>query len=267
MLIVGHGTFRHDALGDWALDPVSIAGASAALALFAIGWRSGNDARRAAAFTMGVVAGLIATVSPIHVAAERTLAWHMVQHVLLIGVAAPLIAASAPGGTLLRGMGGRVASRTRRLRRSGGLGPERLRRLRNPIGRWFVFVVVFWGWHTARLYSLAVDHDWVHAIEHGSFLVASIAVWSSVLGPARATGQVDPSIRVLVVFLLALQGVILSALMTFSPQPWYQVYVDALGADALGDQHLAGVLMWIPLGALYAGVGVWATMRWLGPDE
>jgi putative membrane protein len=55
--------------------------------------------------------------------------------------------------------------------------------------------------------------------------------------------------------------------MTFSPEPWYHVYVDTLGVDALADQHLAGVLMWVPLGALVTAAGIWAAMSWLGPDD
>ena len=174
---------------------------------------------------------------------------------------------SAPGGILLRGLGRRATGLTRRLRRSSDLGPARLRRLRNPVGRWLVFVLVLWGWHTARLYSLAVEHAWVHSIEHVSFVVVALAVWSCVLGPTRASGGADPAIRVIVVFLVGLQGVILSALMTFSPQPWYPVYIDSLGPDALADQRLAGVLMWVPLGALCTVAGIWATMAWLGPDD
>lgn len=265
--MISHGTLSHDALGDWALDPISIAAVTLALALFINGWRPGDSRPRAAAFTIGVLAGLLAVVSPIHVAAEESLAWHMVQHILLIGVAAPLIALSTPGATLLRGMGRRSTNLTRDLRRAGGLGPTRLKQLRSPIFRWLMFVLVFWGWHTARLYSLAVEHASLHSIEHASFLVASLAVWSSVLGPARASGNADPAIRVMVVFMLGLQGVILSALMTFSTSPWYPVYAETLGADAIADQRLAGVLMWIPLGALYTGAGIWAAMAWIGNDD
>jgi putative membrane protein len=265
--MIGHGTFGHEAFGDWSLDPVSIAAATLALMLFISGSRAGESRRRAAAFATGVTAGLLAVISPIHVAAERSLAWHMAQHVVLIGVAAPLIAVSAPGGILARGLGRPFARLTRDLRRAGGFGPARLRQFRSPVGRWLVFVLVLWGWHAARLYSLAVENAWIHAIEHASFMVVSLAIWSSVLGPARASGNADPAIRVIVVFMLGLQGVILSALMTFSTTAWYPVYVDALGADALADQRLAGVLMWIPLGVLYTAAGIWAAMTWIGHDD
>ena len=70
-----------------------------------------------------------------------------------------------------------------------------------------------------------------------------------------------------VAFLLGLQGVLLSALLTFAPEPWYGVYVDRLGDDALSDQHIAGVLMWVPLGALITAAGIWAAMAWVGPDD
>lgn len=263
----GHGTLSHGALGDWALDPFAIVGAALALSVYVNGLRPASSGRRAIAFAVGLVAALAAVVSPVHVAAEESLSWHMLQHVLLVGVAAPLIAASAPGATLLRGLGRRGVEGLSSVRRTLGGRPDRIRQLRNPLGRWLAFVLVFWGWHTARLYSLAIEHDWVHSVEHLSFIVAAFAVWSSVLGPARTSGRSDPAIRVLVVFLLGLQGVILSALMTFSREPWYPAYVDSLGNDALADQHLAGVLMWVPLGILYASAGVWATVTWLGSDD
>lgn len=266
--MLGHGTFRHDVLGDWALDPFAIVAATVVLALYVNGWRP-TDRRvgRDVAFVAGVLTGLVALISPIHVAAEESLAWHMVQHVLLVGVAAPLIAASAPGAALLRGLGVRPTGAVRSFRRRAGVRSDHLRRWRNPLPRLLVFVLVFWGWHSGRAYSAAVEHEWVHSLEHVSFVAAALLVWSSVLGPARASGNADPALRVLVVFLLALQGVLLSALMTFSQQPWYPVYVDSLGADALGDQHLAGVLMWVPLGALNVAIGVWAMMTWIGPDD
>lgn len=265
---IAHGTLHHDQLGDWALDPVAIAGSVGAIGLYLVGRRSEHDQRwRLVAFVVGVVTVCVAVVSPLHVAAERSLAWHMVQHVLLIGVSAPLIALAAPWPVLARGLGLRAAGATRMLRRRAGFDVDRLRRLRSPLARWLVFVAIFWGWHSARLYSLAVEHEWVHTVEHVSFVVAALLVWSSVLGPSRAAGNADPAVRVLVVFLLGLQGVLLSALMTFSPEPWYGVYVDSLGADALADQHLAGVLMWIPLGLLVTAAGVWAALVWVGPDD
>jgi cytochrome c oxidase assembly factor CtaG len=152
-------------------------------------------------------------------------------------------------------------------RRRVGLDADRMRQLRSPLARWLLFVIVFWGWHSARLYSLAVENEWVHTLEHVSFVVTALLVWSAVLGPERAGGNADPAIRVLVAFLLGLQGVLLSALMTFAPEPWYGVYVDRLGADALADQHVAGVLMWVPLGALITAAGIWAAMAWVGPDD
>lgn len=266
--LLAHGTIGHEAIGDWALDPLSICASVAAIGCYLIGRRPDHDpAWRAIAFVGGVIVALLAVVSPVHVAAERSLAWHMVQHVLLIGVAAPAIALSAPGGVLLRGMGVRAVGATRRTRRNLHLDADRLRRWRSPLGRFLLFTLVFWGWHSARLYSLAVENEWVHAVEHASFVVTALLVWSAVLGPARASGAGDPIMRVLAIFLLGLQGVLLSALMTFSPDPWYQVYVDTLGPDALADQHVAGALMWVPLGALITAAGIWAAMTWLGPDD
>jgi putative membrane protein len=265
--LIAHGVFGHDALGRWALDPLAIATTTTLAVAYVLGWRRDRDgAWRAAAFGTGLAAGVVALMSPIHVAADESLSWHMVQHVLLIGLATPLIVVSVPGPTLMRGLGRRAPALTRRSRQLAGLGPQRLRRLRHPLARWVLFVAVLWGWHSARLYTAAVEHESVHALEHASFVVAALLVWSSVLGPRRASGNADPAMRVLVVFLLGVQGVLLSLLMTFSRHPWYPVY-DGPGRDALADQHLAGVLMWVPLGALYAAVGIWTAMRWLGADD
>ena len=267
-MLIGHGTLEHDTLGDWALDPVAISVTVAAIGLYLVGRRPGHDPTwRAVAFIVGVLASFLAVVSPLHVAAERSLAWHLVQHVLLIGVTAPLVALAAPWPVLARGLGVRGVGAMSSARRRVGLDVERMRRLRSPLARWLLFVVVFWGWHSARLYSLAVENEWVHTLEHVSFVVAALLVWSAVLGPERAGGNADPAIRVLVAFLLGLQGVLLSALMTFSPEPWYGVYVERLGGDALADQHVAGVLMWVPLGALITVAGIWAALTWIGPDD
>ncbi|MEQ8438683.1 MAG: cytochrome c oxidase assembly protein [Ilumatobacter fluminis] len=268
-MLISHGTLEHGTLGDWALDPVAIAVTVGVIGLYVVGRRPGHDAPwRLAAVVAGVLVSFVAVVSPLHVAAERSLAWHMVQHVLLIGVTVPLLAVAAPWPALARGLGVRGVGAVSSARRRVGLDVARMRRLRSPLARWLLFVVVFWGWHSARLYSLAVENEWVHTIEHVSFVVAALLVWSAVLGPERAGGNADPAIRVLVAFLLGLQGVLLSALLTFAPSPWYGVYVDRLGVDdALADQHIAGVLMWVPLGALITVAGIWAAMTWIGPDD
>jgi cytochrome c oxidase assembly factor CtaG len=263
-VLIGHGALEHEVLGSWALDPVAIVVGTGVVAAYLLGWRPSEGRGHRAAFVAGVVALVLADVSPIHVAAEASLTWHMVQHLVIVGLAAPLIAWSTPGAALLRGIGLGATRSLTSARRRAGLSVERMRRLRHPIVRWFVFVLVFWGWHASRLYSLAVENELVHALEHATFVGASVFVWSCVVGPARASGRAEPATRVLVVFLLGLQGVLLSALMIFSPTPWYDVYA---GADALGDQHLAGVLMWLPLGVLYTVTGIWAVMAWLGPDD
>jgi len=267
LTVLAHGTFGHRALDDWSFDPITMLVATALIVSYVNGWHPRRDGtRRAMAFGGGVVTGLVAVVSPIHVAAEESLSWHMAQHVMLIGVCAPLIALAAPAAALQRGLGRRIAGLTRRARRRSGMSADRMRRFRSPLARWLVFVVVFWGWHTTRLYTAAVRHETVHALEHVTFVAAALLVWSTVLGPSRAAGNADPIMRVLVVFLLGLQGVLLSVLMVFSRQPWYPVYESGPG-DPLADQHLAGALMWIPLGVLYAATGIWAVMALIGPDD
>lgn len=233
--------------------------------LFARGWRTGEPAWRFTSFAGGIAVALLAVVSPIDGLAGVLLSGHMVQHVLLVAVAAPLLALADPGPILLRGTPVAVRRRLPTVRRRLGLGVDEMRRLRHPFGRWLVYVGTFWLWHAALLYELAVDVPIVHALEHATMLAAALAIWSVIVGSRRA--RVDRGVGVLLAFLLVLQGVVLSTLFTFSTVPWYEPYAapaTGWGLDPLTDQRLAGVIMWIPVGAVYTATGLALAVTWIG---
>lgn len=254
----------HDVAGAWNADPVLIGSLVLAAVLYHRGVRPGADSGgRRAAFGAGLAAVAVALLSPLDAMSGVLASAHMVQHVLLILVAAPLLALSAPGAALLRGAPAVVRRLARRTRRGVGLDAGRLRRSRSPVARWVAFVVTLWLWHAAALYGAAVEHEVVHAAEHLTFLLTALLVWSSILGPARS--RVPRGLAVLGVFTLALQSVFLSALMTFARTPWYEPYLDSTaewGLDPLADQQLAGVIMWIPAGFLHTGVGLALLVSW-----
>src|SRR5690606_34886399 len=113
-------------------------------------------------------------------------------------------------------------------------------------------------------YGAAVEHDLVHVVQHATFVGTALAVWSSLLGPARV--RASRGFAVLGVFALALQSTFLSALLTFARRPWYEPYVATApgwGLDPLADQHLAGVLMWIPAGLVHVGIALVLLLTWL----
>jgi cytochrome c oxidase assembly factor CtaG len=215
-------------------------------------------------FTTALVTLAVALLSPLDPLSGSLAAAHMVQHVLLVLVAAPLLAVSAPGARLLRGSPPLVRAALSRVRRR--LPVARLvRPLRHPTVAWLAHVGALWFWHAARPYDAAVAHQPLHVLEHLTFVGTGVLFWGVVLG-GRSAGRVSEGIGLLLVFTMALQSVFLSALITFAPTPWYRSYTGttaAWGLDRLADQQLAGAIMWIPAGTVYVAVGLALLVFWL----
>lgn len=191
----------------------------------------------------------VALLPPLAARAGDGLVAHMVQHVLLLVIAAPLLALASPLPTLLRALpGGRAARLWRRV-------------LRSHRRRWFTWVsvtlvlssAVTVAWHAPDLYEAALHHEAVHALEHLSFLATDTAFWWSVgLGGARPRGA-----AVAVVFVAALPGTALGAALTLASTPWYRDY------PSLPDQQLAGVVMWGFAGLAYVVAAAVVFGMWL----
>jgi cytochrome c oxidase assembly factor CtaG len=194
----------------------------------------------AAAFALALFALLVALVSPLDGAAERDLPAHMVQHLLLLAVAAPLLALSEPVTVVLRAL----PDRTRRR-----VTPTVRRIIRGQTSShgWLVWMVAAFAlnsaalvlWHVPALYDAAVRQPAVHALEHVSFLATATLFWWMALGATRRSRR---GLGVLAVFAATLPATALGILMTMSRTPWYASY--ARGAGALRDQQVAGALMW-----------------------
>jgi cytochrome c oxidase assembly factor CtaG len=193
----------------------------------------------------------------------------MVQHVLLLLVAAPLLAFSAPSSTLLRGSPAalRVAGPWRRRL---GLGHGALRVLREPVPVWLLHVVAVWVWHAAVLYDAALASEPLHVLEHASFLVTGVLFWRVIVGARSGAGRVPAGLGVLLVFSMAMQSVLLSVLLTFARTPWYEGYATTTqvwGLEPLADQQLAGAIMWVPAGLVHLAVGLGLMAWWLREIE
>lgn len=258
----------HDLLAAWHFDPLIVASLVVALILYLRGWRPGDGRRRASAFVTALLLIAIALLSPIEAASGVLVSAHMVQHLLLVSLAAPLLAVSAPGAALLRGAPASARRGMVSMRRGLRVDVGRLRTLRHPTARWLLFVGTFWLWHASALYAAAVEHPLLHVAEHVTFLGTAVLVWTVIVGhPAT---RLPPFLGVIAVFGLALQSVLLSALLTFAPSPWYDPYADpppAWGLDPLADQQLAGVIMWVPSGLVHTAIGIALITRWLHAND
>jgi putative membrane protein len=220
---------------------------------------------RIVAFASGWLVTLLALVSPVAGLSGELLWVHMIQHLLLIVVAAPLLALGAPQSTVRRAVG----PATRR-------GMARVvRRVSLRRYHWAPPTITLaaaahaaslWIWHAPGLYDLAATNAAIHLLEHAFFLGTAVWFWMAVVAATRR-GRRQHALATLSLGGLIAQGGVLGALLTFTGQSVYTTYTGARGLTALEDQQLAGAIMWVPPGFVYATVGIALFIRWFGLVE
>lgn len=256
----------HDLVAAWRLDPIVLVSAAVLLIVHRRGRGPASDRRQTVALHVAVAAAVLAVVSPLEAAAGALLSAHMVQHMLFVLVAAPLLVLARPGPQLLRGLsptGRRAVGRTRRRLRLGG---AHARALHHPVVGVAALVVGLWAWHAAALYEAALNSEVVHVTEHVVLLGGGWLFWAAVAAAGRG-GRHGTAVAML--FVAGLQGVLLSMLLLFSGTPWYATQAQAataFGVPPQTDQQVAGLLLWLPSSAVYVGVALWHVARALRDD-
>lgn len=262
----------HDLWGAWNLDPGLLLGIFLAVWAYRRGQthsRRAVDTWRARCFAGALVAIGAALISPLDALSGALASAHMVQHILLLLVAAPLLALAAPSGTLLRGSPLVVRRTSGRWRRRLRLARANLGILRHPATVWLLHVGTLWFWHAAAPYNAALGNEFLHVLEHASFLVTALLFWHTVIG-VRGADRVSNGFGVLLVFAMAMQSVFLSVLLTFARAPWYSGYATTTTPwhlEPLADQQLAGVIMWIPAGLVYLTAALTLVVTWVRATE
>jgi PQQ-dependent catabolism-associated beta-propeller protein len=239
------------AAGLWRVWQASSAGRSQHLkqaALFGSGW--------------AVIAASL--LSPLHALGGRSFTAHMIEHELLMLLAAPLIAWSRPLGILLWifPRGGRQAL--------GRVGHRRWfshgwQALSSPLGASIVQAIALWLWHAPAFFNRALVSEGWHAAQHISLVFSALLFWWAM---SRAADERKHGVAAFWLFFTSLHSGLLGALMSFAVSPWYARYVElgmagTFGMTPLEDQQLAGLIMWIPGGAIHAAVALWYLHRWL----
>lgn len=270
----------HDLWTAWNVDPVVVLGLVVVTLLYATGvgiiWRRAGTGRgisrpQAAAGAGGLVLLGLALISPLDRLALALFSAHMVQHLVLILLAAPLLVTGRVEIGVLWALPRRW--------RSGWLPGAK----RNPVIRsvsvlagsllaaWILQSVALWLWHLPALYQAALGSAAVHALEHASFLGAAVLFWWALVHSGRRGSLgLGYALGILAVFTLAMESTLLGALLTFATAPWYPAYeasVGAWGLSPLDDQQLAGLIMWIPGGLIYLGVTLWLMAVWFRQTE
>lgn len=254
----------------WNAEPWLLALLIAGALLYARGlgalWRRagiGRGIRKAEAgrFAAGWLVLAAALVSPLDALAARSFALHMVQHELLMVVAAPLLVLSRP----LEAWAWALApwrealgaiTRHRPVRRAW-------RVLTEPLGAWCFHALALWAWHLPAAFHAALASSTAHALQHACFLGSALAFWWSVAG-GRSRAPEAMALASLLTTLLHTGA--LGALLTFAPTPWYSIPgTGTRGLTALEDQQLGGLVMWAPGGLAYMVAALMVAARWLRP--
>ncbi|HET7584589.1 MAG TPA: cytochrome c oxidase assembly protein [Gemmatimonadaceae bacterium] len=232
-------------------------------------WRRagrGRGVRRwqAVSFGAGMATVLLALASPLHEMSEALFAAHMVQHELLMLVAAPLIVLGAPGVPFLWALPERARHRAATLVRARGMRSV-WSALVHPATAWVLQAVAILLWHAPPLYQSALEHEPVHALQHACFMGTALLFWESLVRLARRRRS-GYGVAVLSLFTTAIYGSMLGALLTFAPSVWYPAYghaAAAWGLTPLEDQQLGGLIMWIPFGLVYVIAAVAMFGAWM----
>ncbi len=236
--------------------------------------RSTTEHWRATAFYAGLLTIFLALATPIDSLARKLFWVHMTQHVLLLGVAAPLIVLGAPWNSMWRALPLSWRRRlARALVRSPRLAPVRTvaRIVGRPGPAWVLFNLNLAFWHLPFAYDLTLRSAGVHALEHILFVVSCVLLWAQVLRSPPLRLRLSPVGRVYYIVASTAVSWLLSLVLAFAPTALYPAYAHLAhrpgGISELTDQHIAAGVMLGP-GSLAATVFVFLGLyRWLGQDE
>jgi putative membrane protein len=234
-------------------------------------WRTAGCGRgirpfEALAFGCGWIALAAALSPPVDEWSEHWLAAHMVQHELLMIVAAPLIAVSAPLVAVLWALPASARQRAIDAVRRRPLTVA-WTAITAPLSVFLLHAVALWVWHLPTLYGYALQHESVHVLQHLCFFGTAALFWWGIAHGRY--GRLGYGAAVVYVFATAVHGGVLGALLTFSPRLWYAQYAldHHGGLTPLEDQQLAGLLMWVPAGIVFVAAGLILFAAWLRQSD
>ncbi|SFQ27281.1 cytochrome c oxidase assembly protein, partial [Tranquillimonas alkanivorans] len=260
----------HDFWTTWSLQPSVVVPLAVAAAFYAAGvhhawrkagWGRGVRTRQAVSFFGGMLALVAALVWPLDALGESLFAAHMGQHIVLMGLAAPLLVLGHPLPTMIRAM------------------PRRWQRAMASLAAsvtwrrgWKFFaatsvattlqLVALLFWHAPQAIALSLENEVVHSVMHGSLFACGLLFWTAV-ECVRGSGIGRALLALLVMFKFSL---ILGALLAFAPISFYSSYgerAEVWGLSLLEDQQLAGLLMMSVGSMMYVVAAVIVIAAWL----
>jgi putative membrane protein len=246
------------------MHPEAILGTALLLAAWTWAWVRGGqrpDAGRTLALGLGLLAGLAATVGPLHDLAERVLfSAHMIQHLLLMLVTPPLLLAATPPWMI----DALLAPLLRRPLLAGWA-----HRLTRPVPALGLYAAALAVWHLPGPFDRAVASSAWHAAEHAVLVATAFLAWWPVMSSSRLLPPVHYGAQILYLFAFGLPMTAVAAMITGAEEVLYPFYAEAAraaGIDALADQRLGGLLMWVPAGIVPLAAFTVAFFRWAAAE-
>jgi putative membrane protein len=277
--LLAHGGTPHtwsDLRREWGLDPLVLLSLALAAWLYAQGvwrlWRAsgvGHGIRRweAGCYAGGWVALFVALVSPLHPWGRALFSVHMAQHEILMLIAAPLLVLGKPMAAYLTAL---PLEWARALARWGNSAAWQgvWRFISNAFVAWLIHAAALWAWHIPSWFQATLTSEFVHALQHLSFVLSALLFWWAVVhGHQRAMGY---GLAVMYMLTTAMHSGLLGALLTFAGTVWYPAYsgtTNSWGLTPLEDQQLGGLIMWMPAGLVYVVAGLILFAAWLRESE
>lgn len=265
--VTAHGGEEHGAGPQWTFDPWIVVPIAALGILFALGLirlsRRANARvflfRSGLAYGAGWIALVAALVSPLHFIGEHLFTFHMIEHELVMGVAAPLLALARPVGILFWGMPRRLRHIARKAIKSRSAQRVWVV-LSSGLVETALHGLAIWVWHVPALFDATVSDILLHRLQHLSFFATALLFWWTVLWKS------DRGTAAWHLFVTMMHTTILGALIALAPRVAYMAQTQSApewGLTPLEDQQLAGIVMWVPSGIIYAGAALAMLALWI----
>ncbi len=230
-------------------------------------WRRagvGRGVRRwqVASFMLGWTSLAGALMSPLHWLSGGLFVAHMIEHEIVVIVAAPLIAVARPWGTMLWAFPKPLPRRLGLIRRVSRNAIWRAATA--PLFAAILHGAALWAWHMPALYNQALVSQPAHRLQHLTFFVTALLFWRAIA--QASTRPAQGGAAVLWLFVTMMHTGLLGALLTMSRSIWYQnqsSLAAQFGLSAIEDQQLAGLVMWVPSGLIYAFAALVAAALWI----
>lgn len=222
------------------------------------------------AFYAGLASAAVALLGPLDLFNDELLTMHMLQHLVLIQVTAPLVLLGRPVQLVLRAMPPeRVGAVLRVVLRPAWVRAI-LTVLTAPLTVTLLANAALVFWHFPRFYEAALYSDLVHELEHASFFGTALLFWWPIIDPVPRHHKLPALWSIAAIFATLVVSMSIGAIITLADRVLYPFYADVpmpWGLVALTDQQVAGLIMWVGGGFLYMGAILTLLARWLRDEE